>query len=209
MDYSRCLRDLISDAEDTVNFFSEARKKERELSCCVALLRSLGVDFLSQEIGRSQDEPPDVIFRSARFEILEIFDEPRRRHEEWRKEAQRRKLAKEIRDLRTPYRPRRRLSYGDLIRRITEQLGLKQYAPPVRATLDALVYVNLTAGYLNPESDLPSLDELIDQGWRSVSLLAPPYAHVLHARHSAPPFLRNLVCQTKREWPRPDGLFEV
>ena len=167
------------------------------------------MDFLVEEIVTSHEEPPDVLFREARFEIREIIYEPRKRHKEWKTEIQRRKLAKKISDLREPYRSRSRLSYDNLIARVTKDLDLKLYPPSVRAALDALVYVNLKTCYLDPNSSLRSLCELIDQGWRSVSLLAPPYAHILHTRHSAPPFLRSLVCQTRHGWIKPDGLFEI
>lgn len=202
---------LAAEAEDTVRFFSNDMKPERERSACAALLRCLGIDFSTEEIESPKIEPPDVIFRTARFEVLEILNAGRKRHDDWKAESHRRKIAKSLDDLAKPYRPPAPLSYGDVAGLVTGSLNRKaeRYSRSERARLDALVYVNLKNKFLDLDSPHPSFDQLSTQGWRSVSLLMPPYGLVLCAQHSASPFLLNLVGQTKSEWPSPDGLFDL
>jgi hypothetical protein len=56
--------------------------------------------------------------------------------------------------------------------------------------LDALVSVDEPWSLLAPPSQAPEVAALSWQGWRSVSVLCPPYGMVLYAASGAPAFLR-------------------
>lgn len=75
------LRRLVADAEEAISFFSTARKPERERTVCKAFLRCIGIDFSADEITSIRSDPPDVAFRDGRFEVTEILDENRPRHD--------------------------------------------------------------------------------------------------------------------------------
>ena len=186
-------------------------KPERERSVCCALLRSLGIQFSPSDVTSSKVEPPDVIFRTAQFEILEVMDENRRRHDEWKAEARRRKEAKSLGDLIESYSPPVPMSHQEVVDLVTMALARKssKYSKNVCAVLDALVYIDLKNRSLDPNSPFSAPSTLIGQGWRSVSLVMTPYGHVLHAKESAPEFLRVLVCQAKRKWGNVDTIFEL
>ena len=205
------IEDLVKHAEDTVSFLSNERKQERERSVCAALLRCLGIDFYTEEIVSSTDEPPDVVFREARFEVLLMLDEGRRLHEDWKSEAERRRSAGSSDNLWENWTTPGPLSYGVVISLVTKALNKKaeHYSKNVGANLDALIYLNLKGKYLDTDSPLPNLDPLRSQGWRSVSILMPQYGRVLYAEPSAPSFLRNLVGRTMAEWSSPLGLFDL
>jgi hypothetical protein len=56
--------------------------------------------------------------------------------------------------------------------------------------LDALVFVEGHHDVLIQLSQPPEVRALIVQGWRSVSVVCPPYGMVLYAADDAPAFLR-------------------
>jgi hypothetical protein len=56
--------------------------------------------------------------------------------------------------------------------------------------LDALVSVERRHGVLVQPAQPPEVGALIMQGWRSVSVVCPPYGMVLYAAVGAPAFLR-------------------
>ncbi len=204
---------LAAHAEDTVRFFSNDMQPNQERAACAAFLRCLGIDFKKQEINSYKQDPPDVVFRSARFETLEILDEGRKRHDEWKEKRDRLKQAKSIEEAFEQWNFVGPIPYSRVVSLVTDALSKKsgKYGgPKVCAGLDALVYVNLLKHSLDPETPLPNLSRLINQGWRSVSLLMTPFAHILYANSTAPEFLRKLVCQTRSEWKKyPDELFKI
>ena len=206
------IEDLVRHAEDTVGFLSNERKQERERSVCAALLRCLGIEFSTKEIKSSEDEPPDVVFRDARFEVREILNKGRRRHDEMKAKRERLSNAKTSDDVSEP--PPKLpvpLPYEKVIGIVTSALNRKaqRYSQNVRANLDALVYVNLVGKFLDIDSPLPSLDPLRSQEWRSVSIFFHSSALVLYAKPLGPAFLRNVVGRTMAEWNSSFGLFDL
>ncbi len=95
------------------------------------------------------------------------------------------------------------MSFDELAVAITLALEEKswKYGTSQCSRLDALVYVNLTwTRFLRPATapcDAPGLQA---QGWRSVSLVFPPYGIVLVATSDAPGFLQQLVGRARTEW---------
>ena len=206
------IEDLVKHAEDNVRFLSNERKEERERSVCAAFLRCLGIEFSTKEIKSSEDEPPDVVFRDARFEVREILNKGRRRHDEMKVKRERLSNAKTLDDVSEP--PPKLpvpLPYEKVIGIVSSALNRKaqRYSQNVRANLDALVYVNLVGKFLDIDSPLPSLDPLRSQEWRSVSIFFHSSALVLYAKPLGPAFLRNVVGRTMAEWNSSFGLFDL
>jgi hypothetical protein len=205
------LERLVIEAQETIYFFSSGRKPERERSACAAFLRCLGINFRSEEIISSQKDPPDVVFRSARFEVLEVLDQGRKRHDEWQAKRERRKQAKKLANLLRPYRPPNPMSYAEVLNLITQALAKKaaRYGQSTCAGLDALVYVNILSNVLDTQSPIPSTDELSHQGWCSVSMIMPLFSHVFFTRESAPTFLQRFAGQTRNKREDLDTLFKL
>ena len=93
MDDSDYLRLLTSQAEQANAFLSNARKWERERWVCERLLQGLNITYRDDEFTPAGQEPPDVLFRDASFEVFFVLDEGRRLNDEWSEELQRRRSA--------------------------------------------------------------------------------------------------------------------
>ena len=72
-----------------------------------------------------------------------------------------------------------------------------------------MIYVDLKDTFFQINSHVPDTTGLKHQGWRSVSLLFPPYGVVLFTRNGAPEFLLGAVGKTSMQWQDIDTLFEA
>jgi hypothetical protein len=200
MDEREYIRQLAAEADDTVDMLSSHRKGERERGAVAAFLRCFGVDFSACELITPARDPPDVIFRGARFEVMIILDEGRKMHDDWKKKADQRHSAQSLEELFEPYRPRA-IALQDVIPLLVGRLAQKasHYGPDTCSQLDALVYINfLKKGLCRlSEADVP--EELRAQHWRSVCFLFPPHSHVLAVTAQSPEFLRRYEGSTRQE----------
>jgi hypothetical protein len=207
-DYLEALR---SDAEESVNFFGNEMKTKRERGTCAAFLRCLGIKFSSASIKTGED-PPDIIFDSARFEICEILEKDRRRHQEYKEYKKKLETLNNPRELELKHYTPKPILFDEVLLLVSSELSKKfsKYGYSICSKLDALVYINLRTSFLEHDSPLKNLDVLRKQGWRSVSIIFSPYSYVFFATDKAPKFLKNFIGQTKSEWRGyPDGLFEI
>jgi hypothetical protein len=203
------LTKLLHYVNDTRQLFSNKMKRERERMVCRAFLRCAGLPFAEEQIIISGDEPPDVIFESARFEIRELLDERRKRGDEWAQEAKRVEKAKDIEGVLRPAPSPKQITLEELIPLVADALRDKamRYGNECRH-LDALVYVNLHETFLAPSSTVVGVEALEAHGWRSVSIVFIPFVVVLATTSTAPGFLCARVGQIVNAWPYPEGWFE-
>jgi len=199
MNESDYLRLLTFQAEQANLMLSNARKWERERWVCQRLLDALNIDYGTDEFGPGQ-EPPDVLFREASFEVFLVLDAGRRLNEEWREELQRRRNAFSLSQLiRREPRPRR-ISAAELQGLLAPTLRKKAHNYRERGIdlgeLDMLAYINLKRVAPDFNSSFPPPSEYLRQGWRSLSLVGPNFARVLFAHGDAPPFLRSNLGRT-------------
>ena len=198
------LEALRAHAADTRSLLSNDRKKEREYLVVRGALRMLGVVFGDAEIEANPEENSDVdvFFRTARFQVKDITG---RRGDYWKAIEARLQAAQSIEQVGEPGTPSDPVPLDAAIKGITKALGQKEYSD--RSDLDALVYVDLKTKFLRP-TILPTAlpEELSQQGWRSVSMLFPPYAIVVSAAANAPDFLRERAGRLFENWV--DGLFD-
>lgn len=195
MDDSDYLRLLTHQAEQANDFLSNARKWERERWVCQRLLQALNVPHRLEEFSAAGQEPPDVLFRDASFEVFFVLDEGRRLNDEWRAELERRRSAFSLSQLvRRETRPRR-IPAAELQARLAPTLRKKAHNYRERGLelgeLDLLACVNLKHAITDFNSSFPPPTEFLRQGWRSLSLVGPNFARVLFAHSGAPDFLRN------------------
>jgi hypothetical protein len=203
--------DLIRHTEDSITFFSNSMKPERERSVCAAFLRCLGVDFSANEIVVEKNDPPDVIFGQANFEIRELYEVGRKRHDEYRERLKELKQAKTIDDTLISIKWSNPISYDFIFSGIESALSskAKKYGLEKCSSLDALVYVSFPQKFLDIKSKIPDFYKIEAQGWRSVSFVIPPYSHVIYCKEGAPEFLTRLEGKTYMEWKKPDGFFKI
>jgi hypothetical protein len=198
-------------ANEAKYFFSKTGKPPLERAICRAFLRCIGVDFVEEEIktATKAEEPVDIFFRAARFQMREKLDNTRRRDDEWRDKVEQLKNATSIDDLREPYISPRPMGYLELNPLIRDALQMKSIGYGIECgNLDALVYVNLQNRFLSANQQVAGVEVFKTQGWRSVSMVFVPYASVLYANESAPDFLRERAGCVLNKWPHPEGWFE-
>jgi len=191
------LENLRKHAIETRRFLgNKGGTKERERSVCRAFLRTIGVAFEESDLKAPAPtgEPSDVDFLSARFQIMESFEPSRKRGDEWKDKEEKYSKANSLNELLEPYSPPTSIDLQILVPTIVQELSKKANKYGVRgcSNIDVLVYVNRKDQYLAANSDIPNLDELRSQGWRSVSLLFPPYGVILFLGTTAPDFLCEL-----------------
>jgi len=195
MDDSDYLRLLTIQAEQANAFLSNARKWERERWVCQRLLQGLNIPYHSEDFLQASQEPPDVLFGDARFEVFFVLDEGRRLNDEWRAELQRRRSAYSLSQLvRREARPKR-IPASKLLQRLGPTLHKKATNYKERdidlGQLDIIAFSSLKREVLDLNSHFPPPTEYLRQGWRSLSLVGPTFARVLFAQPDAPDFLRN------------------
>jgi hypothetical protein len=178
--------------EESVRFFDPANKPERERWVANTFLWNLGVEFAESEIQCVADEPPDIRFRSASFEVKEILDEGRRRHADYKTALEKANSADSPRDLLEPVTPRD-ITYAEVCNLVETEVKrfARKYAPATRNNLDLLFYVNLEDVFGYVATPLPPPSKWEVYGFRSVSLVMGRLAGVLMAAQTAPDFLKN------------------
>lgn len=179
---------------ESVEYFQSANKPERERWVVQSFLTNLGVSFADDELMPGQD-PPDVRFRDANFEIKEILDEGRRRHQEYKQGFEEAIRTTSPRDLvRTvQYNEIAISTVYDLILQSANALATEKYPSAVGGNLDLLFYVNLLHTFEFVELPFPDATELSSHGWRSVSFVKGHRSSVFMATSAAPIYIRDCV----------------
>jgi hypothetical protein len=178
--------------EESVRFFDAANKAERERWVANEFLENLGIEFTESEIQCVADEPPDIRFRSASFEVKEILGKGRRRHAEFKIALKQANLAKSPKDLLEPVTPRD-ITYTEICNLVEAEVVRfsEKYAPATRCNLDLLFYVNLEDVFGYVATPLPPSSKWEAYGFRSISVVMGRLAGVLMAAQTAPAFLNN------------------
>jgi hypothetical protein len=203
---------LREHAAQTLRLFWNPQKPERERMVVRAFLRCVGEAFAENEIIVSREEPVDVRFRDADFQIMEIVGN-KRRSLDWRQRNDRYRDAKRVVDVMEPYTPSQQMSFDDMTQLVAEKLSAKaaRYGAPACAKLDALVYIDLHNRHLWPVESTGqtlAITMLQGQAWRSVSVLFVPYGVVLLAAPTAPDVITARAGRILNNWSGLDGLFD-
>lgn len=206
------LAKLREQADRARRLFSNPQKPERERMIVRAFLRCIGEAFEEGEIVASREEPIDVRFRGADFQIMEIVGDKKRGFD-WRRRHDKYRNAQRVADVLEPYTPSQPMSFDDAAQLVADCLSAKavRYGAAACASLDALVYIDLHNQHLwpsEPTGNGRAAAVLQTQGWRSVSVLFVPYGIVLLAAPTAPAVIRTSARRVLNEWPGLDGLFD-
>jgi hypothetical protein len=176
--------------EEDIRFFDSTNKEEREIWVVNEFLTNIGEEFYPDEIKASDSEPPDVVFHDAMFEVKEILDPGRRRHQELKRDLETAKNATSMQDLMEQYSPRD-ITWSEIYELVyvgCEKYS-KKYSSDAKSQLDILFYVNLQDARAYIQRDLPSQRNLENFGFRSVSFISGLLGGILMVREDAPGFL--------------------
>lgn len=91
---------------DSIDYFRTANTQQRNRWTCAELLANLGEPFDEHEILDPPSDPPDIVFRDAQFEVKEILDQGRRRHDEYKAKLKQAEAATDPSELLTHYTPK-------------------------------------------------------------------------------------------------------
>ena len=195
------------DRAQTRLLLAQSMKPQRDRAVVRALLRTLGIACGEAEIVAPVEAPIDVRFRQAQFHIREQGDHPRGCA--WQEHDKRVHQASTLADRGDLRHPAVGMDLTEGIAHVTAALA--PHAAWYGARCVGLDVVCTIEGYhdvLAPPVHAPEIGALARQGWRSVSLLCPPYGMVLYAASGAPDFLRTVTGRLLRHWENIDTLFE-
>ena len=201
---------MIIETEESIKFFSSQKKPDREKTTCSAFLKCLGIDFNLTDLKCIKNDPPDIQFLTANFEIKEYLDDQRKRHYEYKRLLEKLLKAHKLSDLMEPYSAPKPLAVkyvGEKISIFLEEYS-KIYGKKLCSTLDALIYFNLNGYYINDTDVSVDVQGMRNQGWKSVSIVSNLLAFIFYAHDSAPEFLKNNIGMIKHEW-KGTGLFDI
>ena len=180
----------VNALKQAVENLRDDHKPERERTACSLFLGNLGIPFNETQLKSvpKGEEPPDVTFADACFEVTEVLDQGRQRDREykaiWKLVESSGDLAHaahlaELKDI-VP------TEIGERARGAAEN---KPYDPATKVGLDLLVYVNLTEHSFRAGA-MPNPLFFAPLGWRSLSVLFCWVSLVFYAAPTAPPFLQ-------------------
>ena len=182
-------------------------KPARDRAVVRAFLRALGVAFTEAEIVAPVEAPIDVRFRQAHLHLRDLFDHQRGR--DWQEKETWVHQARALADGGDPRSPAVERDLAGVVPHVTAALAAQAAWYGTRCVgLDALVPVDGRWRLLAPPAPASEVEALTLQGWRSVSVLCPPYGMVLYAASGAPVFLRMMTGKLLRQWDNMDTLFE-
>lgn len=186
------IKEHVDAIKESINFFSNDCKPDREVWVVRHFLSQLSIEFLTEEIDPSSDEPVDVVYSDAKFQVKEIYDKGRKRGDEYRESLRKAQTAISASDLLEPYRPQEMVC-DDVASIVAEQASewQQKYGPSECMSTDLLFYFNLQDIHVvgNVLTDLDAYSSKM-AAWRSISVFLGDCAFVLHVSEKAPGFLK-------------------
>ena len=190
MDEKEAIQDSIKSRKDSIRFFSNSCKQKRDVWVVREFLRNLRLTFSDHELQSVKHDPPDIVFRSASFEIKEVDKEGRKRHDEYKQKLKKAESTNVYRDLMTPYEFKE-ITLSEVMNRIDAKLEELNYEPTFSTKIDMLFYINYSlvgqdCRIIHKENIRERLKK-----YRSVSMIMNNnISCVFWATNDAPEFLR-------------------
>lgn len=171
--------------KETIQFFGNARKLEREKWVVAQLLQSIGITYNENELVKGE-EPADVVFREAHFQVKEVLDVNRRRGDEYKAELNKVEKARKLGELLEHYSPNS-IEWSDIVRECCDysEALLYKYGPNEKVQTDLLCYYNKKDSIVKTSE---TRNNLIHH-FRSLSIVSNSFRGIIYAQLDAPDFL--------------------
>lgn len=200
---AKAISELIRYKKATIKWLGQSGREGRERFVLRAFLRCLKIKFNATKIKSIKGRFPDVEFRNAEFEIKEMLDPNRKRHQEYKNALEKLKTVRKFKDLVKPYRPNY-VTFDEVAHRIERKLGdlCRKYPENQRSKTNLLIYFNLQGVMLDTKEPWVPVT-LKRKGWQSVSVVGSSWCYIFDASNEAPMFLKNNVgrfCQNTGLW---------
>lgn len=190
MDEREIIKEHIQSLEESLAFLKD--KENMQTWVVSEFLKSLNLNFKKEEIINIKEEPIDVIFRNANFQIKTIYDQDRKMHKEYKEKLERAKSA-------TSYSEALQLFDYDFTDISIQEIGniieekLKVYilSPEQYEKIDMLFYFNRLHHKITDSNNFTFSNELLWKRWRSVSMLKNGKINFIFcANDNAPDFIK-------------------
>jgi len=187
------IKERVDAIKEAIHFFSNNCKSDREVWVVRHFLSQLCIEFSNEEIHASSDEPVEVVYCDARFQVKEILDESRKRGDENRESLRKAEIATSDSVFFKPYSPSQKMICDDVASIVAEQAfeWQQKYGPSECMSTDLLFYFNLQNIHVVGDvlTDVDSYSSKM-AAWRSVSVCSGDCAFVLYVSEKAPGFLK-------------------
>lgn len=176
----------ITAVKESIEFFQNTNKLEREKWVVARLLENFIPEFSEGSLHEAE-EPADVQFENAYFQVKEVLEHDRRRGDEYKKALEKAETAEEYGDLLEDYAPYK-ISFEEIVNQCYEYSTklTKKYGPKERNNLDLICYFN----YLDSNEVSPVEGSFIEKHFRSFSVISNRYRSVIYTTDEAPEFLK-------------------
>ena len=186
------IKERVDAIKEAIHFFSNKCQKDTEVWVVRHFLSQLYIEFSDEEIHTSSDELVDVVYYDAKFQVKEIYDEGRKRGDEYKESLQKAENATSASDFIEPYSPQK-ITCDDVASIVAKEASKWQqkYGPSECVSTDLLFYFNLQDVHVNGDvlTDVDSYSSKMS-AWRSVAVCSGDCAFVLHVSEKAPGFLK-------------------
>jgi len=179
-------QEYIRELEESLAFFRRASKPEQEKWVVRRLISALAINFQDHDIKRGEEEPADIVFRDAHFQVKEVLNAGRKRTEEYIKKLERAKSAKSFSDLLEHYAPQD-ISFTEIVERCAKYASdiANHYGPNERKNTDLICYFN----YVDYHETNTIKIENSNNNFRSFSVVSNRFCAVIDTAGYAPRFL--------------------
>ena len=192
--FEKFREERIFEIQESIAFFSNPHKRQRDLWVAKHFLRGYLPAQNLEDVVIPNSDPPDIVFRDMNFEVKEVLDPGRRRHDELREQLEKARWARKYADFLSVGGSIRKCTTAMVQQRLKDEVGKlsKKYARGVQESTDLLFYVNpRSAQYVHALDELAS--EWGEFDFRSVSFIFHRNSLVICAKHDAPVLLRENV----------------
>jgi len=186
------IKERVDATKEAIHFFSNNCKSDREVWVVRHFLSQLCIEFSNEDIHASPDEPVDVVYFDAKFQVKEIYDKGRKRGDEYKESLRKAETATSDSDLLEHY-SFKKINCDDVASNVAKWASVWQqkYGPSECMSTDLLFYFNLQNIHVvgNVLTDVDAYSSKM-AAWRSVSVFLGDCAFVLHVSEKAPGFLK-------------------
>ena len=179
----------IFSMKEAIEFFGNKNKLQREIWVVKHLLSAFEIKHEDNEVNEAE-EPADVKFRDALFQVKELFPEGRKRNSEYKEKLKKAQEAEKDEELLFKESPST-ISFTEIVELCSDYskmlINSNKYGIKERNNIDLLFYFNyVECTEVPPESYVFNVE-----GFRSISVVGSRYCSVLMVTKNAPEFLKN------------------
>ena len=182
---------LVRHLETTIELLSN--QEYIEIWTVNEFLTNLDIEFDKNELEKSKEEPIDIKFHEANFQVKTIYDEDRKMLKEYKARLEKAKKANTLFEAlnRREYTPTD-ISIQEIANLIDKKLEGYNLSPEQYAKIDMLFYFNRFFYGITESREFTFPNKELWKKWRSVSMVKNGGINFIYwARDTAPAFIKS------------------